>query len=154
MKDRVDKSMGVVTHIEEVLARFKPTDPLILAKREAHKKRSKKRNCSDSSGNSPVKVLTTTNFTMRVQENHPCKVLVDATRSRRWDQVYPRIPDDNTESSFCLSCSGHHQTEEPVEDTLMCENSVCTLSGTSISVMSHCDIHHECPRRDPIIFYV
>jgi hypothetical protein len=26
------------------------------------------------------------------------------------------------------------------------------LSGTSIAVMSHCDIHHECGRREPIIF--
>ena len=25
MKDRVDKSMGIVTHIEEVLVRIKPT---------------------------------------------------------------------------------------------------------------------------------
>ncbi len=40
-----------------------------------------------------------------------------------------------------------------MEDTL-CERSVCMLSGTSISVMSHCDIHYECTRRDPIIFSV
>jgi hypothetical protein len=53
MKDRVDKSMGIVTHIVEVLARIKPTDPLRLVKCEAHKKR----NCSDSSGNSPAKIL-------------------------------------------------------------------------------------------------
>jgi hypothetical protein len=26
------------------------------------------------------------------------------------------------------------------------------LSGTSISVMSHCNIHHECVRRESIIF--
>jgi hypothetical protein len=48
MKDRVDKSMGIVTRIAEDLARIKPTDPLRSGKREAHKKR----NCSDSSGNS------------------------------------------------------------------------------------------------------
>jgi hypothetical protein len=53
MKDRVDKSMGIVTHIAEALPRIKPTDPLRLAKREARKKR----NCSDSSGNSPAKIL-------------------------------------------------------------------------------------------------
>jgi hypothetical protein len=40
-----------------------------------------------------------------------------------------------------------------VEDTL-CERSVGILSGTSIEVMSNCDIHHECTRRDPIIFSV
>jgi hypothetical protein len=53
MKDRVDKSMGIVTHIAEVLSRIKPTDPLRLSKREARKKR----NYSDSSGNSPAKIL-------------------------------------------------------------------------------------------------
>jgi hypothetical protein len=36
----------------------------------------------------------------------------------------------------------------------VCEHSVCMLSGTSIAVMSHCDIHHECVRRESIIFYV
>jgi hypothetical protein len=35
MKDRVDKSMGIVTRIAEALARIKPTEPLRLAKREA-----------------------------------------------------------------------------------------------------------------------
>ena len=53
MKDRVDKSIGIVTHITEVLAKIKPTEPLRLAKRDARKKR----NCSDSSGNSPDKIL-------------------------------------------------------------------------------------------------
>jgi hypothetical protein len=40
MKDRVDKSMGIVTHIAEDLTRIKSTDPLRLAKREARKKRN------------------------------------------------------------------------------------------------------------------
>jgi hypothetical protein len=53
MKDPVDKSMGIETHIEEVLTRIKPTDLVRLVKREA----LKKRNCSDSSGNSPTKIL-------------------------------------------------------------------------------------------------
>jgi hypothetical protein len=53
MKDHVHKSMGLVTRIAEALARIQPTEPLRLAKREARKKR----NCSDSSGNSPVKIL-------------------------------------------------------------------------------------------------
>jgi hypothetical protein len=52
MKGRVDKSMGIVTRIAEDLDRIRPTDPLRLAKRETHKKR----NCSDSSGNSPAKI--------------------------------------------------------------------------------------------------
>jgi hypothetical protein len=53
MKDHVDKSMGIVTRIAEALTGIKPTDPLRLSKREAHKKR----NCSDSSGNFPAKIL-------------------------------------------------------------------------------------------------
>jgi hypothetical protein len=53
MKGLVDKSMGIVTHITKVLVRIKPTDPLTLDKREARKKR----NYSDSSGNSPAKIL-------------------------------------------------------------------------------------------------
>jgi hypothetical protein len=51
MKDRVDKSMGRATLIVEVLGDIKPTEPLRFAKRGARKKR----NCSDSSGNSPAK---------------------------------------------------------------------------------------------------
>jgi hypothetical protein len=53
MKDHVDKSMGIVTRIGESLTRIKPTDPLRLSKRETRKKR----NCSDSSGNSQDKIL-------------------------------------------------------------------------------------------------
>jgi hypothetical protein len=40
MKDRVDKSMGIVTRIAEALDRIKPADPIRLVKREAHKKRN------------------------------------------------------------------------------------------------------------------
>jgi hypothetical protein len=40
MKGLVDKSMGIVTHITEVLARIKPTESLRLDKREARKKRN------------------------------------------------------------------------------------------------------------------
>ncbi len=36
----------------------------------------------------------------------------------------------------------------------VCEGSVGTLSGTSIVVMSHCDIHHEYTSRESIIFSV
>ena len=53
MKGRVDKSMGIVTLIPETLAKIKPANPLIFTKGEGHKKR----NWSDSSGNSPVKIL-------------------------------------------------------------------------------------------------
>jgi hypothetical protein len=65
---------------------------------------------------------------MRVQEKQPCKVFIDATRSAYGD----RQEDDG---------GGGHS---------VCERSVCTLSGTSIEVMSHCDINHECARREPI----
>jgi hypothetical protein len=54
MKDHVDKSMGIVTRLEDVLTRIKPTESLRLAKCESHKKR----NWSHSSGNSPAKILT------------------------------------------------------------------------------------------------
>jgi hypothetical protein len=133
MKDREDKSMGIVTHIVEVWARIKPTASLRLPKREARKKR----------------------------EKQPCKVLIDATRSAYGDRqehngirtihVYLTIK-PNLHSDFL------------VEETIrlrstgggysVCERSVCMLSGKSIAVMSHCDIHHECTRRDPIIFSV
>ncbi len=53
MKGLVDKSMGIVTHIADTLARIKPTTPSRLDKREDRKKR----NFSDSSGNSPAKIL-------------------------------------------------------------------------------------------------
>jgi hypothetical protein len=53
MKDHVDKSMGIVTRIGEALSKIKPTQSSRLTKREDRKKR----NCSDSSGNSPVKIL-------------------------------------------------------------------------------------------------
>jgi phosphatidylserine/phosphatidylglycerophosphate/cardiolipin synthase-like enzyme len=53
MKGRVDKSMGIVTRIVEALTRIKPNEPLRLANREARKKR----NCPDSSGTSPAKIL-------------------------------------------------------------------------------------------------
>ena len=44
MKGHVDRSIGIVTRIEEDFVKIKPTEPVRLAKREAHKKR----NCSDS----------------------------------------------------------------------------------------------------------
>jgi hypothetical protein len=53
MKDLVDKSIGIVTRIVEALTKIKPPESLRLVKRESRKKR----NCSDSSGNSPVKIL-------------------------------------------------------------------------------------------------
>ncbi len=53
MKDLVDKWMGIVTRIAEDLVRIKRTESLRLDKRETRKKR----NCSDSSGNSPAKIL-------------------------------------------------------------------------------------------------
>ena len=53
MKGLVDKSMEIVTLMTEDLTKIKPTDPLIFVKRVSHKKR----NSSDSSGKSPVKIL-------------------------------------------------------------------------------------------------
>ena len=53
MKGGVDKSMGIVTLITETLAKIKPTVSLIFSKRAARKKG----NYSDSSGDSPTKIL-------------------------------------------------------------------------------------------------
>ena len=53
MKGRVDKSMGIVTFIGEVLAKIKYTETLIFTKCAGRKKR----NYSDSTGNSPAKIL-------------------------------------------------------------------------------------------------
>jgi hypothetical protein len=39
MKDRVDKSMGIVTRLPEAFVRIKPTESLRLVKGEAQKKR-------------------------------------------------------------------------------------------------------------------
>ena len=137
--------MGIVTLITEVLTKIRPKETLRLVTGSV----CKKRNCSDSSGNSPAKILAS---------RCACK------KSRRVKSSYTR-PEVFTEtgrktmgsvlcvyltiipyliSSFRIqntvrlrsTCGGHS----------VCERSVCMLSGTSISVMSHCDIHHECAR--------
>jgi hypothetical protein len=80
MEDRVDKSMGIVTGTTETLARIKPTDPLRLVKRETHKKR----NYSDSSGNSPTKILVSRYTCKKI--SRVFKVLIDVTRSAYGDR--------------------------------------------------------------------
>ena len=115
MKDREDKSMGIVTRITGTLVKIKPTEPLRLTKRAARQKRK----FSDFSGNSPAKILAS-----RCASRKAASVcLVQGTVRLR-------------------STGGGHS---------VCEHSVCALSGTSIAVMSHCDIHHECAR-EPIVF--
>jgi hypothetical protein len=52
IKDRDDRSSGIEIHIGEALAKINPTDPLILVKQPARRNL----NCSDSSGNSLVRV--------------------------------------------------------------------------------------------------
>jgi hypothetical protein len=126
MKDRVDKSMGIVTHIPEALARIKPTESLRLVKREPRKKR----NCSDSSGNSPAKIIS----------------------SRCTCKKSSRAKSSNLHSG-CL-VEGTIRLRSTGGGYSVCERSVCMLCGTSIEVMSHCDIHHECTRRESIILFV
>jgi hypothetical protein len=90
---------------------------------------------------------------MRVEEKHPCKVLIDATRSayddkKEDDGIRPILVYLTIMSNLHSGCL--------VEDTIRLrstgggysvrERSVCMLSGTSIAVMSHCDIHHEYTR--------
>ena len=98
---------------------------------------------------------------MRVYEMQPCKVLIYATRSTYGD----RQEDEGIRSicvyltiipnlhSGCL-VEGTIRLRSTSEGYSVCERSVCMMSGTSISVMSHSDIHHECTRREPIIFSV
>jgi hypothetical protein len=40
MKDRVDKSMGIVTRITETLPKINPAEPIGFAKRAARRKRN------------------------------------------------------------------------------------------------------------------
>jgi hypothetical protein len=96
---------------------------------------------------------------MRVSEKQPCKVLIDATRSVFDDRqehdgispihVYLTIMPNL--HSGCL-VEGTIRLRSTGGGYSVCERSVCMLSGMSIVVMSHCDIHHECTRREPIIF--
>jgi hypothetical protein len=53
MKDRVDKSTGIVIRSTEDVPKFKPTETLRLAKCAD----LQRRNCSGSSGNSSSKIL-------------------------------------------------------------------------------------------------
>jgi hypothetical protein len=132
MKDHVDKSMGIITRIVEDLTRIKPTETLRLAQCEARKKP----NYSDAD---------------RFPES--------GTRSAYSD----RQEDDGIRSiRVYLTIRPNLHSGCLVDDTIrmrstggghsVCECSVCILSGTSIAVTSHCDIHHECARRDLIIF--
>ena len=115
MKDYVDKSMGIVTRISEALVRIKPTDPLRVAKGEARKKR----NCSDSSGNSPVKMLAS---------RCACKKSIRVKSSQTRPEVFTVIGRKTMGSGLSVYILRQCRI----------------LSGASISVMSHCDIHHEC----------
>jgi hypothetical protein len=58
MKDHVDKSMGIETHITEALARIKPTESLRLVKRETRKKRNYG-NRQEDDGIRPIRVYLT-----------------------------------------------------------------------------------------------
>ncbi len=109
MKDRVDKSMGIVTRIVEDLSRIKPTESLRLVKREVRKKR----NCSDPSGNSPVKILG------YLHDVHDVRVLL--VQSRPAARHCP--PDDRTSSPSPSS-------PEPLSDVL---DEVDTIPHTPVS---------------------
>ncbi len=87
-----------------------------------------------------------------MQEKQPCKVFIDATRSAYGD----RQEDDGISPiRVYLTIMPNLHSVCLVQDTInlrstggghsVCERSVCTLSDT-------CDIHHECVRREPIIF--
>ncbi len=85
MNGRLDKSMGIVTLIPEVLTKIKPTDHLIFSKRVSRKKR----NYSDSSGNSPAKVLTSRCGCKKIRRTKSSYTrtevpLLTATRKKKW----------------------------------------------------------------------
>jgi hypothetical protein len=75
---------------------------------------------------------------MRVEEKHPCKVLIDVTRSADGDRQEVNgvrtIRVDLTIMSYLYFG--------------------CLVPGTVRLWItgSHCDIHQECVRRDPIVF--
>jgi hypothetical protein len=66
MKFRVDKSMGIVILIPEDLTEIKVTETLRFVKCSTRKKR----NCSDSSGNSPDKILDS--HGRKTERSHYC----------------------------------------------------------------------------------
>ena len=78
MKDRdVDKSMGIVTLIVEAWAKIIPTESLIFTSVQLIR--------NETAQIPQVIFRQNTSFTMRVQEKHPCKVLIDVTRSAYGD---------------------------------------------------------------------
>ena len=145
--------MGIVTLITEVLVKIKPTDPLIFVKRTVRKKR----NCSDSSGNSPDQILDSRYTYKKVRR----------TKSSSWDVTRSGNGDCQENNGISpilvqLTIMSYLYSDHIVQGTVrlrgssgghtVCEFSVCKLSGTSIVIMSHCDIHQQCVRRDPIVF--
>jgi hypothetical protein len=103
MKGHVDNSMGIVTRIAESLTRIKPTEPLRLVKRETRKKQK----WSDSSGNSPAKILASRcacKKSIRVKSDKSPRrrdpKCLRRQAGRRCHQAYPRISDDNAKVFF------------------------------------------------------
>jgi hypothetical protein len=94
-----------------------------------------------------------------MQEKQTCKVIIDATQSAHgnWqeeDDVVRPIRVYLTTMPYLYSgciVQGTVRLRSTGGGHSVCERSVCTLSGTSIEVMSHFDIHHECAR-EPIVF--
>ena len=94
-----------------------------------------------------------------MQEKQTDKVIIYATRSAHGDWQ----EDDGVRSiRVYLTIMSNLHSGFLVQNTIrlritgggysVCERCVCILthillSGTSITVMSHCDIHHQCARR-------
>ena len=94
---------------------------------------------------------------MLMSEKQSDKIIIHATRSVHSDSqendwvslilvkltIMTDLFDDHIPQNpvwLRISSGGHS----------LCECSICTLSGTPKAVMSHCDVHHQRARREPI----
>ena len=125
MKGRVDKSMGIVTLIDESLDKINPTESSRFTK------------CV------PSKILASRCVCKKIRR----------TKSSRRDPKCSRWPIEIwLGHPICveLTIMSYLYSDHIVQNTIrlrsssgghsVCEWSVCNLSGTSISVMSQCDI--------------
>ena len=83
-----------------------------------------------------------------MQEKKTDKVIIDSTRSVHgdWQEdywislIHVELTIMEYESSFCQHFSSTVKMRSNIGGHSVCECSVCTLSGTSIVVIRHCDI--------------
>ncbi len=122
---------GIVTLIVEALSKIKPSDPLRLAKHTARKKR----NFSDSSGNSPAKILASryeSKKSIRVKSSQTRPEVLTVTGRKTMGSVSPIRVYLTIMPYLCSGClvQGTVRLRSTGEGrSLLC--SVCTLSDCS-----------------------